>query len=310
MIRYILTSLTLMVIGVAFIAFQFYIKHSYTSCCTWQRMQPTISQHSVSDEICCTANKKNSSIVRFAAFASEPAFVQHHAEPLSYALLNSTGTVITVKASDGTQCFGYEVVPSKFTRNVVFVFHEWWGLNNYIKQEAEKLSADLSARVIALDLYDGRVATSREEASKYMQSSTPERSRTIIAAFQRYVGPEAKIATIGWCFGGGWSHQAALMLGKQAVGCVIYYGMPEMDSTALTSMNAPTLGIFARNDRWITPEVVARFEATAKALGKEVQTNMYDADHAFANPSNPRYQRDMAQEAYTRVIAFLKRCFA
>ncbi|MFY8001906.1 MAG: dienelactone hydrolase family protein [Candidatus Kapaibacteriota bacterium] len=262
---------------------------------------------------CCsleeTKTSSNQATAQFAALSTDRAFVNKHEEPLA-ASFQTKGTAVKVKAADGTECFGYEIKPGKESKNVIFVIHEWWGLNDYIKQEADKLSAELGARVIALDLYDGKVATTREDAGKYMQSNKAERSKAIISAFQQYVGTDAKIATIGWCFGGGWSHQASLALGKQAVGCVIYYGMPETDATKLATMNAPTLGIFAKQDKWITPEVASKFEAATKAAGKSVEIKLYDADHAFANPSNPKFAKDLAEDAHKAVLAFFKKCFA
>lgn len=264
---------------------------------------------------CCSISEaadntpQPSATAQFAALSSDGVFVSTHEEPLK-ATFATKGAAVTVKAADGTECFGYEIKPTVATKNVIFVVHEFWGLNDYIKQEADKLSEELGVRVIALDLYDGKVATAREDAVKYMQANKPERSQAIIAAFQKYVGADAKIATIGWCFGGGWSHQASLAVGKQAVGCVIYYGMPEMDAAKLAAMNAPTLGIFAKQDKWITPEVASKFEAAVKAARKPIEIKMYDADHAFANPSNAKYGKDFAEDAHKAVIAFFKKCFA
>lgn len=267
------------------------------SCCSLEETDNADNQSS------------QSATAQFAALTHDRSFVNKHEEPLPF-VFEGKGATVTVKAADGTDCSGYEIKPAKATNNVIFVIHEWWGLNDYIKKEAETLSTELGARVIALDLYDGKVATTREDAGKYMQANKPERSKAIIAAFQKYVGTEAKIATVGWCFGGGWSHQASLAVGKQAVGCVIYYGMPEMDAAKLSAMNAPTLGIFAKQDKWITPEVASKFEAATKAAGKSVEIKIYDADHAFANPSNPKFQKEMAEEAHKMVLAFFKKCFA
>ena len=105
----------------------------------------------------------------------------------------------------------------------LFVIHEWWGLNDHIKQEAERLQAELGGNinVMALDLYDGKVATTREDASKYMQASTEERGAAIIQGAINHAGTTAKIATVGWCFGGGWSLKSSILAGEQGAGCVI-----------------------------------------------------------------------------------------
>lgn len=283
--------------------------------------QPRAAQpHAQTPPSCCdvgkptttkrAANQRSAAPARFAALARETAFTMAHDEPLPFVLQSGKGSTITVKAADGTECFGYEVKAAnaaKPLKNVVFMIHEWWGLNDYIKQEAEKLAQELGVTVIALDLYDKNVATSREDAAKFMQAVKTERAKTIIRAFAGYVGSEAKIGTVGWCFGGGWSLQSSLLLGKQATACVIYYGMPETESAKLKDLNAPVLGIFAKQEKWITPEVVGKFEQAMKSLNKPIEVKMYDAEHAFANPSNPRYNKAFADEAHGFTVAFFKK---
>ncbi|MEO5571229.1 MAG: dienelactone hydrolase family protein, partial [Bacteroidia bacterium] len=202
----------------------------------------------------------------------------------------------------------FEVKADKPTNNYLFVIHEWWGLNDYIKQEAEKLQNILmNVNVIAIDLYEGKVATTPEDAQKYMGETKEERIRSIIGGVIDYAGKDAKIQTIGWCFGGGWSLQASLMADKQAAGCVMYYGMPEKDQAKLKAFDAPVLGIFASKDKWITPEVVSGFVKDMKQLNKFLAVKTYEADHAFANPSNPNYDKESAEAAHILAVEFLKK---
>ena len=160
--------------------------------------------------------------------------------------------------------------------------------------------------VIDLDLYDGQVATIKEDAGKLMQAVKEDRAKAIINGDIAYVGPKAHIATLGWCFGGGWSLQTALIAGKQAVACVMYYGMPEQDVNRLKTLNCDVLGNFANKDQWINTKVVAKFAEDMKAAGKKLYLHQYDADHAFANPSNPVYNSEATKDAYAHTIEFLK----
>jgi len=121
-----------------------------------------------------------------------------------------------------------------------------------------------------------------------------------------YVGKEAKIYTIGWCFGGGWSFQASLLAGKQAAGCVMYYGQPEKDQTKLKALNTDVLFIAATQNQWINKEVVSTFEKDMKSAGKKLTVKNYEADHAFANPSNPKFSKVLAAEAYSQTLAFFR----
>jgi carboxymethylenebutenolidase len=252
---------------------------------------------------CC----KQSATQKFAMLAANKKFVMSHSTPRKFHFQSSIGKPITYKTSDGTNAMAYELKAKKPTNNYLFVIHEYWGLNDYIKKESEKLYTDLgNVNVIALDLYDGKVATTREDAGKYMQAVKDNRAQAIIKGAIAYAGPKAHIATIGWCFGGGWSLQTGLMAGKQLVGAVMYYGMPEQDVSKLKTLNADVLGNFANKDQWINLKVVAKFAADMKAAGKKLELHQYDADHAFANPSSPAYVGPASTEAYGYSLAFLK----
>ena len=243
---------------------------------------------------------------KFAQNASNKSFIMSHEEPLPFVFTSERGGDITYKAADGTDAHAWEIKAKSKTDYYLFVIHEWWGLNDYIKQESEKLSNDLGVNVIALDLYDKQVAGTREDAGKYMQSVKTDRATAIIKGAYAYAGSKAKVFTIGWCFGGGWSLQASIEGGKQAVGCMMYYGQPEKDINRLKMLNCDVLGFFANKDQWITPKVVDDFKANMKAAGKNETIYQYDADHAFANPSNPVYDKAATENAYGKVLAFVK----
>ena len=243
----------------------------------------------------------------FAAFASDPGFRVSHEEPLPFTFVSEKGSWISFKTQNGPDAKAFEVKSDKPTRNVLFVFHEWWGLNDYIRQEAVRIQKTLgNVTVIALDLYDGKVATTREEAGNLTSGMKDERGRAIIDGALAYVGHDARIFTIGWCFGGGWSLQAALEAGKQGTACVMYYGMPEMNPERLRMLHAPVLGIFAKQDGWINDKVVREFEKKMTDAHKSLTVRWYDAVHAFANPSNPKYDKKATQDAWTHVVSFFR----
>ncbi len=252
---------------------------------------------------CCSM----SSTEKFAMLSSNETFVSSHADPLPFNFNPVKGKMITYKTNDGGESAAFVVKADKPTDNWIIMVHEWWGLNDYIKQEAEKLQGEVgNANVIAIDLYDGHVASVAADAQKLMGEVKQERAVSVIKGAIAYTGAQAKITTIGWCFGGGWSLQTTLMAGKQAVGCVMYYGMPETDQNKLKTLNADVLGIFAAKDKWINHEVVNKFMADMKAVNKKLTVNWYDADHAFANPSNPNFDKVSADAAHKIALVFLK----
>ena len=252
---------------------------------------------------CCAATATEA----FSQLGSDDQFIRSHLAPLPFQYMSDNGHALSFKASDGSDAFGWEIKAKQPTSNYLFVIHEWWGLNDDIKQESEDLWKALgNVNVIALDLYDKKIATTREDAAKYMQSVTTDRAKAIIAGAIAYAGTKAKIYTIGWCFGGGWSLQTALLAGSQSAGCVMYYGMPEKDLARLKNLHGDVLGLFANKDQWISPKVVDEFAAEMKEAGKKLILKRYDADHAFANPSNPAFDKAAREDAYNNVLAFFK----
>ncbi|MCK6602951.1 MAG: dienelactone hydrolase family protein [Bacteroidetes bacterium] len=258
---------------------------------------------------CCMPSSGGPSdpTVQFASFSVKETFRMNHDEPLPFTdETPSKGKSVQFPAGTGKPGMGYFIPAPVKTRTTLFVFHEWWGLNDYIRKEAEQFAAELGINVLAIDLYDGKVAVTRDSAAAYMGSVKTERARDIILGALEFSGKEARILTTGWCFGGGWSLQAGLLAGKQAAGSVIYYGMPESDPEKLKNLNADVLGIFAGKDQWITHDVISGFEKAMASAGKKVTVYWYEADHAFANPSNPRYQKEFAADARKKVIEFFK----
>jgi carboxymethylenebutenolidase len=187
------------------------------------------------------------------------------------------------------------------------VIQEWWGLNDNIKREAEALAAELgNVNVLALDMYDGKVASTADSAMVFMRAATTPRLESIVKGAIAYVGEDAKIFTIGWCFGGMWSLQSSLLAGKQAAGCVMYYGRPENNLEKLKNLNCEVIGFFGNKDQSPSPAVVNKFEADMAAVGKKITTNKYEAGHGFANPSNPSFNKEATEDAHVKTIAFLK----
>lgn len=240
--------------------------------------------------------------------AKQVDFALAHAEPRPFKLEQAAGTMIQFATADGKMANAYLVKSAKKSKKFLFVFHEWWGLNDYIKREADQFAADLpGVNILAIDLYDGAVTASREEASKLMSGLSEARAQAIVAGAFAYVGKNAKVATTGWCMGGAWSLQAAIIGTKQVKGCVMYYGFPEMNVDKLKKLETTVLGIFAEKDAFINVETVKQFESKVTEAGKQITVFNYVAGHAFANPSNPDFNQQATKDAYeTKVLPYLR----
>ena len=244
-------------------------------------------------------------------FTTDKNFVASHQLPLEYKHNSLVGgEMITFKTTDVTDGNAYFVKSKIKSNKWLFVYQEWWGLNDHIKKQADILYNEMggNVNVLAIDMYDGKVATTREDAAKYMQGADEKRLENIVNGALGYAGKKAKIASIGWCFGGGWSLKSAILSKKQAVGSVMYYGMPVQDVEKLKTLNCEVLGLFA-TEEWISKKIIEEFAVNMKTANKLLNYKIFEAEHAFANPSNPKFDEKAATEANAMAISFLKEKF-
>ncbi len=194
----------------------------------------------------------------------------------------------------------------------IIVIHEWWGLNDWVKEQASKL-ADQGYAALAVDLYRGKVAKTSDEAHELVRGVPEDRAnRDLEAAFQYLQSlsnvKKDRIGAIGWCWGGGYSLNLALQEPKLAAD-IINYGHLATDTESLKKINAPILGLFGAQDRGIPPEDVKKFGQTLDQLGKKVDITIYpDAGHGFQNPVNGAgYKPADSADAWKKITNFLAR---
>lgn len=197
----------------------------------------------------------------------------------------------------------------------IVVIHEWWGLNDWVKEQAAKLS-DQGYVTVAIDLYRGKVASTPDEAHELMRGVPEDRAARDLRAAVEFLKTQAnvkkdRIASIGWCMGGGYSLDVALQE-PTLTAAVINYGHLASDSESLKKINASILGLFGGQDRGIPPEDVKKFEQGLKQMGKKVEVVIYpDAGHAFENPNNKAgYRAEDAADAWKRTVNFLAETLA
>jgi carboxymethylenebutenolidase len=239
--------------------------------------------------------------------ASAPAFAAMHPNPIEVNPENLLGKMMTFDAADGKQANAYFIPAKQKSKKWLIVIQEWWGLNDNIKLEADKYFSALGdMNVIAVDMYDGKVAATPDSAMKLMRGANMGRMAAIIQGAIKHAGADASIYTVGWCFGGMWSLQTAILAGPQAKGSVMYYGRPESNIEKLKSIQCDVIGFFGNQDQSPSPALVNEFEKNMKEAGKNLSVNRYEANHGFANPSNPSYNPTATADAYAKAIAFLK----
>jgi carboxymethylenebutenolidase len=222
---------------------------------------------------------------------------------------SATGKSVTYKSGDETVTGMLYEPAGNGPHPAIVVIHEWWGLNDWVKEQASKL-ADQGYVTLAVDLYRGKVATNGDEAHELMRGVPEDRATRDLLAASNYLRSlknvnSEKVGAIGWCMGGGYALDIAVNDPKLAA-AVINYGHLATEPETLKKINAPILGLFGGKDRGIPVESVQTFAAELKKLGKKVDVTVYpEAGHAFENPNNKGgYRADDAASAWDRTVKF------
>ena len=194
----------------------------------------------------------------------------------------------------------------------IIVIHEWWGLNDNIKAMTRRLAGE-GYVALAVDLYGGVTTETPERAQELMTAllSEPDAARNNLRQAYDYLEKYAlapRVASIGWCLGGGWSLQTALLFPDALDAMVMYYGQVQTVREPLATLNVPVLGFFGAEDASIPVRDVQIFRATLLDLGKNAEVLIVPGvGHAFANPSGGNYNEPAATEAWTTTLKFLER---
>ncbi len=209
--------------------------------------------------------------------------------------------------------YGYFSAPADVFEPLpaLIVIHEWWGLNDNVRAMADRFAAE-GYMVLAVDLYQGRTAESPEEARELMLGvvEDPDSARENLRMAYDFLDTAGapRIGSLGWCFGGAWSLNAAQLLGDDLDATVIYYGQVTDDEQKLGTVSAPILGLFAADDRGIKVDSVNAFRDALDRLEKPNEIHIYPGvGHAFANPTGRNYNAEAAQDAWAKTLDFLAR---
>ena len=218
---------------------------------------------------------------------------------------------------DDELVYGHFVFPADMVDPLpaLIMIHEWWGLNDAVRGMADRLAAE-GYIVLAVDLFGGTVAGTSAEARGLMLEvveNPTDANENIRQAYEfvRETAGAPAIGSLGWCFGGGWSLNTAMLFPDELDAAVIYYGQVTDDEDKLRPVNAPILGLFAENDRGIRVDSVRAFEKALENLRKDYEIEIYSGvGHAFANPTGNNYNAAVAEEAWERMLEFLSRHLA
>ena len=217
---------------------------------------------------------------------------------------------------------GYLVYPSTLNTTgkkvpAIIMIHEWWGINDNIRTMANTLAKQAGYVVLAADLFKGQSTKDPNQAMQLVKIVTdnPQQSISNLQAAVKYVSSlpfvdNSKVASIGWCVGGGQSLQLALHSEQHPlVATILYYGTPLVtDKQELSKIKWPVLGIFGDHDQANPLPLINSFKAALDANGITNQIHIYKGlGHAFANPSGANYAPQQTADAWDKTLAFLKK---
>jgi len=268
----------------------------------------------------CESGKSGDSEVDKQAGRDNPdAMSREHAsdttEPSGAARLAPRRPIISERLPyadlDNELVYGHFAFPADMVEPLpaIIIIHEWWGLNDNVRAMADRLAGE-GYIVLAVDLYGGEVAESPAGARQMMLSvvENPDQASENIRKAYDFVNTAAgapKVGSLGWCFGGGWSLNTAMLFPDELDAAVIYYGQVTDDEDKLRAINVPILGLFGADDTGISVESVQQFEAALERLRKNHDIQIYPgAGHAFANPTGRNYNAEVAEDAWRRTLEF------
>ena len=218
---------------------------------------------------------------------------------------------VTFKSGDGTASGVLFAPATKGSEKLpaIVVIQEWWGLNDWVKQQAEDLATQ-GYETLAVDLYHGKVAKTRDEAHELMSGLPQQRAVRDLQGAVAYLKAQPnvdanKIGAIGWCMGGGYAVALAVAEPTLAADVVNYGQLPESDGD-VKAIKAKMLGNFGGKDQGIPAEAIHKFEQQMKANGKAVDFKIYpDSGHGFQNPVNQAgYNPQDTADAKKRIADF------
>ena len=224
--------------------------------------------------------------------------------------------MIAFQRPDGASVEAYLVEPANPTNAPgVVVIQEWWGLDDEIKNVANRL-AKAGYRALVPDLYRGKLALEANEAEHLMNDLNfgDAASQDIRGAVQYLKATGSnKVAVTGFCMGGALTVLSAGLV-PESDGTVVWYGYPPLEYVDASVMTKPMLAHWALHDDFFSIAGVDRLEEKLKVAGVTYDFQRYDAKHAFANPKSDsrglpplRYNPAAADLAWERTMTFLKK---
>lgn len=194
----------------------------------------------------------------------------------------------------------------------VVLIQEWWGIEPHIQDLAQRLAAE-GFVVLVPDLYHGKIVTEPDEAGKAvmmlhgnLETALGEIRLALDTLKARPDVAPKQVGIVGFCVGGFLTWHTALRSPDLAAAVPFYGGGFNPTEEQIAGLTVPVLAIYGKKDGSIPMSVVENIERWLKAHHKEGEVRVYDAGHAFMNPDHGMGDEASAQDAWPRMVDFLK----
>ncbi len=207
-----------------------------------------------------------------------------------------TTQFLTYADAEGTRLIGFLAQPdSDDIRGGLIFAPEWWGLNDYVKERAQRLAAE-GYLVLGLDLYgEGRETTEVPQANAWMQallqdpSTLQQRTEAGLAALIKQLDTlnsgTARIGALGSCFGG----KVVLDLARSGANlnavATFHANLTPKTPAQKGQIKAALLVQHGLMDTMVPLDDLAHFEAEMQQAEVQYTVTVYPgARHGFTNP--------------------------
>lgn len=209
---------------------------------------------------------------------------------------------------DGIEVSGYLAEPAGTPTAGLVVIQEWWGLNDDIKNIADRYAAE-GFLAFAPDMYHGNLATEPDEARKYAMGLDRDLAAREIDAAIKWLkenkGVE-RVGCTGFCMGGGLTLATAIRPGSNVDAVHVYYGGGMPDAETIARIKVPVMGSYGAEDQGIPVPQVETLRDTLVKAGVPTDVKIYDgAGHSFFN-DGPAHHEPSAADSWTRSLAWFR----
>jgi carboxymethylenebutenolidase len=214
---------------------------------------------------------------------------------------------------NGQGAYAYVAQPNDDAKHPGLVLiQEWWGMEPHIVDLAHRLAEQGFVAAVP-DLFHGQVATEPDDAERIMMMVTDNVERAIkeiigaLDAVKAMPNVEPKrLGLMGFCMGGWLAFLVAARYPD--LGAVVPFYAAGYDPTPdeVAKVQAPVLAIYGNQDEWMPLPQIEKIGQLCREAGKDYTARVYDAGHAFINPSHGAYNEEAASDAWPRAIEFLK----